>query len=92
MKKILQCFLILTAVIMCLSLSGCKICPDSVNKIKVGMTMEEVTKILGEPRRILPTGINMAQYDLSDGRYLNIQFAVLEQNNPYVLYYEIVDE
>ena len=92
MKKILQCFLILTAVIMCLSLSGCKINPDSVNKIKVGMTMEEVTKILGESHRILPTGINMAQYDLSDGRHLNIQFYAPKQGDPYVIYYEIVAE
>ncbi len=60
--------------------------------IKVGMTLVEVTDILGEPHRILPTGINMIQYNLSDGRHLNIQLDVPWQGDPYVIYYEIVDE
>ena len=76
----------------CFLLSGCKINSDSVNKIEVGMTLEEVKEILGEPHRILPTGVNMLQYDLSDGRHLNIQLDAPKQGDPYVIYYEIVDE
>lgn len=92
MKKTLPCFLILTVVMFCFLLSGYKINPDSANKIEVGMTLEEVKEILGEPHRILPTGINLVQYDLSDGRHLNIQLDAPKQSDPYVIYYEIVDE
>ena len=91
MKKIYSILLVLV-IGCCLLLTGCRVKLEDVNKIEVGMTQTEVVAILGEPNRILPTGLYIAQYDLENGKHLNIYYSsIYEEHTMNVSSYEIIE-
>lgn len=60
-------------------------------QIKIGDNLQKINELLGNPQKIVTSGVYAVSYSLSSGRSLIVQFAYID-NNYQVIYYQMVDK
>ncbi len=58
---------------------------EQYKKIKVGMSLDEVDRLIGKPQRDIGSGVNLYQFDIEGGSVLEMTFFLdVEKENEYV--------
>lgn len=63
-----------------------------IETIEKGMTYNEVTQLIGKPQRCITSGLVVVEYDLNDGRALQVEYSYIPEKGYIVESYDIVQK